>query len=144
MVSGIVSFSGSLLDHESFSIASATSFLGIDIILPIVASWKTAFSVLEIAPADVARQRSPTSLFELFEQVVGFLGRCCERGRRLDLARRADSGVDIQRSVTEVGSGDGDRRRQAERAQLDKKTDEPNPSPLKGEHRLFFLGKTLA
>ena len=52
--------------------------------------------------------------------------------------------VGIQRSVVEVGSGDGDRGQQAERAQQgDEKTDDPNPSPLKSEHRLFFLGKTL-
>lgn len=116
VIPGIVSFSGSLFDHESFGIAPAASFLGIDIILPIVASWKTAFSVLKITPADVARQRYPASLFELFEQVVGFPWGCCERGRRLDLIRRTDNGVDIQRFVTEVGSGDGDRGSQAERA----------------------------
>jgi hypothetical protein len=116
VISGIVSFSGSLLDHESFGIASAASFLGIDIILPIIAPWKTAFSVLEITPADVARQRYPTSLFELFEQVVGFPRGCCESGRRLDSIRGADNGVDIQRFVTEVGGGDGGRGSQAERA----------------------------
>ena len=143
MVSGIVGFSGSLLDDDSFGIASAASNLWINIILPVVASWKTSFSVLEVTPTDVARQRSPASLFELFEQVVDFWGRCCERGRWLDLTRRADNGVDIRRSVTEVGSGDGDRERQAERARQDEKTDDPNPSPSKGEHRLFFLGKTL-
>ena len=143
MVSGIVSFSAPLLDDESFSIAPAASSLGIDIILSIVASWKTSFSVLEGTPTDVARQRYPASLFELFEKVVGFPGGCCERGRLLDLTRRADNGLDIRRSVTQVGSGEGDRRRQAERAQQDnEKTDDPNPSPWKGEHRLCFLGKS--
>lgn len=36
-----------------------------------------------------------------------------------------------------VGNGDGDREHRAERAQQgDEKTDEPDPSPLKDEHRL--------
>jgi hypothetical protein len=80
VVSGIVGFPASLFDDESFGIASAASSLGIDIILPIVTPWKTSFSVLEVTSPDVTRQRYPTSVFELFEQVVRFLRRCCERG----------------------------------------------------------------
>lgn len=108
MVSGVIGFSGPLLDDESFSIAPAAMSLGIDIILPIVASWKTSFSVLEVTPSNVARQRHPASLFELFEKVVGFPGRCCERGRPLTLIRRTDNGVGPQRFVAEVGIGEGD------------------------------------
>jgi len=55
MVSGIVSFSGSLLDDESFGIAPTTLSLGVNIILSIVASWKTPFPVLEFTPSDIAR-----------------------------------------------------------------------------------------
>ena len=95
VVSGIVGFSGSLLDHDSLGIAPPPSNLWIDIILPIVASWKTSLSVLEITSADVARERDTTALFELFEKVVGFPGRCCQRGRLFDLIRRADNGVGI-------------------------------------------------
>lgn len=79
MVSGIVSFSGSLLDDESFCIAPTTLSLGVDIILPIGASWKTSFPVLEFTPSNIARQRYPASLLELFEQDVGFLRSGCER-----------------------------------------------------------------
>jgi hypothetical protein len=123
VVSGIVGFPGSLFDDESFGIAPAASSLGIDIILSIIAPWKTSFSVLEVTSPDVARQRYPTSLLELFEQVVSFLRGCCERGGLLGLARQAFtySGVGIQRavqrSVAEAGSDDGGRRRQAEREQ---------------------------
>ena len=119
MISGIVGFPGSLFDDQSFGIASAASSLGIDIILPIVTPWKTSFSVLEVTPPDVARQRYPTALLELFEQVVSFLRGCCERGELLSLVQRAFtySGIDIQRIVAEAGSGDGGRRRQAEREQ---------------------------
>ena len=119
MVSGIVGFPGSLFDDESFGIASVASSLGIDIILPIVTPWKTSFSVLEVMPPDVARQRDPTVLLELFEQVVSFLRGCCERGGLPGLVRRAFtySDIGIQRTVAEAGSGDGGRRRQAERQQ---------------------------
>lgn len=144
MVSGIVGLPGSLLDDDSLGIAPAPSNLWIDIILSIVASRKASFSVLEVTASDVTRERYPTALFELFEQIVGFPWRCCARGRRFYLIRRADKGVGIQRSVGMVGSGDGDRRHQAEHAQQgDEKTDEPNPSPSKGGHSLFSLGKTV-
>ena len=142
VVSGIVGFSGSLLDDDSFGIAPAASNLGIDIILPIGASWKPSLSVLKVTPPDVARQRSPTTFFELFEQVVGFWGSCCERGRWLDVARRIDNGLGSQKYIGEVGCGDGDRGRQTARAQQDdEKTDEPSPS--KSEHRLFFPWQKL-
>ena len=75
MVSGIVSFPGTLFDDDSLGIAPAPLNLWIDIILPIGASWKAPLSVLEVTASDVARERYPTSLFELFEQIVGFLGR---------------------------------------------------------------------
>lgn len=144
MVSSIVGFSGSLLDDDSLGIAPAASNLWIDIILPIIASGKTSLSVLEITAPNVARERYPTALFELFEKIVGFAGGYCERIRRLDSIRRADNDVCIQKSVALVGRDDGDRGYQAECAQQgDEKTDEPNPSPSKGEHRRFFLGKTL-
>jgi hypothetical protein len=78
VVSGIVGFPGSLLDKDSLGIAPAASNLWIDIILPIVAPWKTSLSVLEVPASDVARERYPTALFELFEKIVGFSGRCCE------------------------------------------------------------------
>jgi hypothetical protein len=106
VISGVIGFPGPLLDDDAFGIASAASDLGIDIILPIVASWKTSFSVLECTSPDVARERYPTALFKLFEQIVGFLGRCCERGRLLDMTRRADDAVGIRRSIAEVGSGE--------------------------------------
>lgn len=87
MIPGIVGFPGPLLDDDSFGIAPAASYLGIDIILPIEASWKTSFSVLEVTPSDVARERYPTSLLELREQIVGFLVRRCELGWLLDVTR---------------------------------------------------------
>ena len=142
VVSGIVGFSGSLLDDDSFGIAPAASYVGIDIILPIDASWKPSLSVLKVTAPDEARQRSPTTLFELFEQVVGFLGRCREREWSLNVAWCVENGVEIQRSVADVGSGNGDQGYQAERAQqADEKTDEPSPS--KSEHRLFFPWQKL-
>lgn len=144
MISRIIGFPGPPLDDDAFGIATAASYLGIHIILSIGASWKTSFSVLEVTPPDVARQRSPTSRLELFEQIIGLLGRCCERGRLFDVTRRADDGVGVERFVTEVGTGDGDRGGQAEGAQqADKKTDEPNSSPSRGEHSCFPLGKLL-
>ena len=76
MIPGVIGFPGPLLDDDSFGIAPAASYLGNYIILPIGASWKTSFSVLEVTSPDVARQRYPASLFELFEQIVGFLRRC--------------------------------------------------------------------
>ncbi len=79
MISGVIGFPGSPFDDDAFGIATAASSLGIHIILPIGASWKTSFSILEVTSPDVARQRYPTSLFELFEQIGSFLGRCCER-----------------------------------------------------------------
>ncbi|CUS39361.1 hypothetical protein COMA2_70100 [Candidatus Nitrospira nitrificans] len=108
VISGVIGFPGPPLDNDAFGIASAASDLGIDIILPIEASWKTSFSVLEITSPDVARQRYPTSLFELREQIGGFPGRCCGRGQPLDLTRLADAGVGIQRPVAEVGGGGRD------------------------------------
>ena len=105
MIPGVIGFPDPLLDDDAFGIAPAASYLGIHIILPIGASWKTSFSVLEVTPPDVAWQRSPASFFKLFEQVIGFPGRCGERGRPLDVTRRAEDGVGIQRSVAEVGSG---------------------------------------
>lgn len=145
MISGIIGLPCPLLDDNSFGVATTSSYLRINIILPIGASWKTSLSIAKVTPSDVARQRQSTSLFELFEQIVGFLGRCCERGWSFDLTRRTDDGIGIQGAVPEVGSSDhGDQRQQAKRAQqMDKQTDEPNSSPSRGEHRGFFLGKTV-
>jgi len=99
-------FSGSLFDDDAFGIATMTSYLGIHIILPIGASWKTSFSILEVAPSDVAWQRYPPSLLELFEQIIGLLGRCGERGRLLDVTRCAEDGIRIQKFVAQIGSSD--------------------------------------
>jgi hypothetical protein len=117
MVSGIVSFSCSLFDDDPFGIAPTAPSLGVDIILPIIASWKTSFSVLEVTPPDVARQRHPTALSELFEQIVGFLRGDYERGGLVNFTRSSKIGIGIRRSVTEAGSGDRDRRRWVGRAQ---------------------------
>jgi hypothetical protein len=109
MVSGVIGFTGSPFNDDSFGIAPTASYLGIDIILPIGASWKTPLSVLEVASSNIAREWPPTSVFELFEQVVGFLWRCCPPRRPLDLPRRGDGGDDgvgMESSVAEVGSGE--------------------------------------
>ena len=81
MISGVVGFPGPSFDDDAFGVPPAASYLGIDIILLIVASWKTSFSVLEVTPPDVARERYSSSRFQPFEQIIGFLGRCCESGR---------------------------------------------------------------
>ncbi len=106
MISGVIGFPGSPFDDDAFGIATAASSLGIHIILPIGASRKTSFSILEVTPSDVAWQRHPVSLLELCEQIIDLLGRCDERGRVLDVTRRAEDGVRIQKFVVEVGSGD--------------------------------------
>jgi hypothetical protein len=106
VISGIISFPGSPFDNDAFGIATAASYLGIHIILPIGASWKTSFSILEVTPSDVAWQGYPASLLELFEQIIGLLGRCGESGRLLDLTWRAEDGISIQKFVAELGSGD--------------------------------------
>ncbi len=64
MVSGVVCFSSVLLYHESFGITAAAPYLRIHIILPIATSWKASFSILELAPADVAWERRAVSLFQ--------------------------------------------------------------------------------
>jgi hypothetical protein len=136
MISGVIGFSGPLFDDDAFGIASAASHLAIDIILPIVASWKTSLSVLEVTPTDVSRKRYATSVFEPFEQIVGF------PGRRLDVTRRQGDAVGPQRSVAEVGSGDGVRSHRVIHAQqTDKKTNEANSVLSKGAHRRFFRRK---
>jgi hypothetical protein len=106
VISGVVGFPGSPFDDDAFGIATATSSLEIHIILPIGASWKTSFSILEVTPSDVAWQWCPASLLELCEQIIGLLGRCGESGRLLDVTRHAEDGVSIQKFVVEGGSGD--------------------------------------
>ena len=106
MISGIIGFPGSLFDDDAFGIATAASYLRIHIILPIGASWKTSFSILEVTPSDVAWQGYPASLLELFEQIIGLLGRCGERGRLLDVTRCAEDGIRIQKFVAQIGSSD--------------------------------------
>jgi hypothetical protein len=57
VISRVIGFPGALFNDDSFGIASAVSNLRIDIILPIAASWKASFSILELTPADIARER---------------------------------------------------------------------------------------
>ena len=67
VVSGVIGFPGPLLDDDAFSIPSAPTDLRIDIILPIGASWKTSFSVLEVTPSDIAREWNPPSRLDLLK-----------------------------------------------------------------------------
>mgnify|MGYP006368273151 FL=1 len=84
MISGVIGFPGSPFDDDAFGIATSASSLGIHIILPIGASWKTSFSILEVTPSNVAWQRYPVSLLELCEQIIDLLART---GARCDSAR---------------------------------------------------------
>jgi hypothetical protein len=86
VISGIVRLSGSLFDDDALGVAPTASYLGIDIILPIRASWKTPLSIVKFAPPDGVWERDPSSGFELFEQIVSFLWRCRESGGPFDLA----------------------------------------------------------
>lgn len=83
VVSGVVCFPSALLNDESFGITAAAPYLWIHIILPIATSWKAPFSILELAPADVAWERRAVSLFQSLQQIVGFLWSCSERKRRI-------------------------------------------------------------
>lgn len=78
MISGIVGFPGSLLDHNPLGITPAAVDLRVDIILPIATGRKTAFSILEVTPPDIAWKRTPSSFFQLCEEIVGFFRRCCK------------------------------------------------------------------
>jgi hypothetical protein len=79
-----------LLDDNAFGIASAASYLRIDIILPIASSWKASFAILEFASSDVAREWDAASLFESGEQIIGFLGSWDDRRRLVRSVRRTD------------------------------------------------------
>lgn len=83
MVSGVVCFPSVLLNDEPFGITAAAPYLYIHIILPIATSWKASFSILELAPADVAWERRAASFFQSLQQIVGFLRSCPERKGRI-------------------------------------------------------------
>jgi hypothetical protein len=57
VISRVIGFPGPLFNDDPFGIASAASNLRVDIILPIATSWKAPFSILELAPADITRER---------------------------------------------------------------------------------------
>ena len=78
MISGIVGFPGPLLDHNPFGITPAAADPRVDIILPIATGRKTAFSVLEVTPTDIAWKWASASPFQLREEIVGFFRRCCK------------------------------------------------------------------
>ena len=75
MVTGVISLSGFLLDHDAFRVTGTAGGLPIDIVFPITATRKPAFSVLKSPTPDVAGKRPSISLLDLRQQVIG-LWRC--------------------------------------------------------------------
>jgi hypothetical protein len=87
VISGIVGLPGSLLDHNPFGVTSTSADLRVDIILPIATGRKTAFSILEVTPPDIAWEWTSSSLFQLCKEIVGFLRRGCKPQRIVGLRR---------------------------------------------------------
>ena len=54
MVAAIVGSSGGLLDDNSLRISRAAAYLGVHIVLSIVAGGKTPLAILEGPPSDIA------------------------------------------------------------------------------------------
>ena len=109
MISGIVRFPGPLLDHNPLGITTAAADLRIDIILPIATRRKTAFSILEVTPPDIAWKWTPSSLFQLCEEIVGFFRRGCKPRRIVGLRREKNRGAGGRSVGDEVGSCGADR-----------------------------------
>jgi len=109
VISGIVGLPGSLLDHNPFGVTPASADLRVDIILPIATRRKTAFSILEVTPPDMAWKRTPSSLFQLCEEIVGFFRRGCKPRRIVGLRREKNRGAGGQSIRDEVGSCDANR-----------------------------------
>lgn len=105
MVSGVVRFPGALFNDEPFGITAMAPSLRIHIILPIATSWKASFSVLELAPADVAWERRAVSFFQLLQQIVRFPGSGLERKRRIDGTRQIEGGIAGSRANASLGIG---------------------------------------
>ena len=109
VISGIVGFPGPLLDHNPLGITPAPADLRIDIILPIATRRKTAFSILEVTSPDIAWKWTPSSLFQLCEEIVGFFRRGCKPRRIVGLRREKNRGAGGRSVGDEVWSCGTDR-----------------------------------
>ena len=139
VIPGIVGFPGPLLDHDSLGITPAAADLRVDIILPIATGRKTSFSVLEVTPADIAWKWTPSSFFQLCEEIVGFLRRCCKPRRIIGLRGQKNRGSLGESILAEVGGGVADRRNECDRAaQGDEQADDLDPPPVMGGHRSSY------
>jgi hypothetical protein len=73
VVAGIVGLSRILFDDDSLCVPRTATYLGIHIVLAIVALGKPTLAILKLPAADISREGVAPMLLNCLQQVFGFL-----------------------------------------------------------------------
>lgn len=73
MVTGVVGFSGGLLDDDSFRIPRAAAHFRIHVVLSIATAGQSSFTILKYSASDISGKGFALMLLNGLQEVSGFL-----------------------------------------------------------------------